>query len=80
MSPMAILSSRLLTEMILPMKMWQVIGIVETDGWKLVRTRGSHRQYKHSEKPGTVTIAGKRSDDLHPKTAASILGQAGLRR
>ena len=62
------------------MKVWQVIGIVETDGWVLVRTRGSHRQYKHPEKPGKVTIAGKRSDDLHPKTAASILEQAGLRR
>lgn len=31
-------------------------------------------------KPGRVTVAGKRSDDLHPKTAASILRQAGLRQ
>jgi predicted RNA binding protein YcfA (HicA-like mRNA interferase family) len=62
------------------MKVWQVMGMIEADGWELVRTRGSHRQYKHPLKRGTVTIPGKRSDDLHPKTAASILEQAGLRR
>jgi predicted RNA binding protein YcfA (HicA-like mRNA interferase family) len=61
------------------MKVWQVIGIVEADGWQLVGTRGSHRQYKHPEKRGKVTIPGKRSDDLHPRTEASILQQAGLR-
>jgi predicted RNA binding protein YcfA (HicA-like mRNA interferase family) len=39
---------------------------------------GSHRQFKHATKTGRVTVAGKRSDDLHPKTEASILRQAGL--
>ncbi|MCP9487345.1 MAG: type II toxin-antitoxin system HicA family toxin [Gaiellaceae bacterium MAG52_C11] len=39
------------------MKVWQIIGLVEADGWQLARTRGSHRQYKHLDKPGTVTIA-----------------------
>jgi len=61
------------------MKVWQLIGIVEANGWELIRTRGSHRQYKHPEKPGKVTIPGKRSDDLHPSIAHSILRQAGLR-
>jgi len=61
------------------LKVWQIIGIVEADGWELVRTRGSHRQYKHPGKPGTVTIPGKRSDDLHPSIATSVLRQAGLR-
>ena len=62
------------------MKVWQIIGMVEADGWKLARTRGSHRQYRHPEKTGLVTIPGKRSDELQPKTTASILRQAGLRR
>ena len=62
------------------MKVWQIIGTIETDGWRLVTTRGSHRQYRHPTKPGRVTIAGKRSDDLHPKTVISILRQAGLRQ
>ena len=62
------------------MKVWQIIGIIEADGWQLVGTRGSHRQYEHPSKPGRVTVPGKRSDDLHPKTAASILRQAGFDR
>ena len=45
---------------------------------RLVRTRGSHRQYRHPDKPGTVTIAGKPSDDLPRGTWASVMKQAGL--
>jgi predicted RNA binding protein YcfA (HicA-like mRNA interferase family) len=48
------------------------------DGWYLVRQKGSHRQYQHKLKPGTVTAAGKDSDDVHPKTFKSILTQAQL--
>jgi predicted RNA binding protein YcfA (HicA-like mRNA interferase family) len=44
----------------------------------LVRHKGSHREYHHPTKPGTVTIAGKPSLDLDPKTERSILRQAGL--
>jgi predicted RNA binding protein YcfA (HicA-like mRNA interferase family) len=59
-------------------KVRDAILLVESDGWRLVRTRGSHRQYRHSEKPGTVTIAGRPSKDLAPKTWNTILRQAGL--
>jgi predicted RNA binding protein YcfA (HicA-like mRNA interferase family) len=61
------------------MKVRQAVRLIEQDGWRLVRTRGSHRQYKHPDKQGLVTIAGKESADLTPGTAASILRQAGLR-
>jgi predicted RNA binding protein YcfA (HicA-like mRNA interferase family) len=44
-----------------------------------MKTKGSHHQYKHPTKPGRVTVPGKMSDDLHPKTLNSILTQAGLR-
>ena len=60
-------------------KVREAIRLVEEDGWRLVRTRGSHRQYKHPEKRGTVTIAGGMSKDLAPDTWNSILKQAGLR-
>jgi predicted RNA binding protein YcfA (HicA-like mRNA interferase family) len=53
--------------------------MIESDGWRLTRTRGSHRQYRHPTKPGTVTIAGHSSMDLDPKTQSSILKQAGLK-
>ena len=53
--------------------------LVERDGWSLVRTTGSHRQFRHPNKSGTVTIAGKLSDDLPRGTWASIMKQAGLK-
>jgi predicted RNA binding protein YcfA (HicA-like mRNA interferase family) len=60
-------------------KVKDAIRLIEDVGWRLVRTRGSHRQFKHPNKPGLVTIAGRPSADLTPATAASILRQAGLR-
>ncbi len=56
----------------------EAIRLVEQDGWFHIRTKGSHRQYKHPFKPGRVTIPGKPSGNLHPKTWRSILRQAGL--
>lgn len=50
------------------------------DGWFLVATRGSHRQYKHPAKPGRVTVPGKPSDDLAAGTLNSILKQSGLKK
>lgn len=61
------------------MKVRDAVKLIESDGWFLVATRGSHRQFKHPAKPGRVTIAGKPSDDLAPGTLNSILKQAGLR-
>lgn len=61
------------------MKVREALKLLEEDGWYLARTRGSHRQFKHANKPGLVTIAGKPSDDLAPGTANSILKQAGLK-
>ncbi|MGA8260212.1 MAG: type II toxin-antitoxin system HicA family toxin [Arenicellales bacterium] len=53
--------------------------LIEDDGWYRVRTRGSHRQYKHRSKKGLVTVPGKMKDDLAPATMNSILKQAGLK-
>ncbi|CAN5540052.1 type II toxin-antitoxin system HicA family toxin [soil metagenome] len=61
------------------MKVREIIKLLERDGWELNRTKGSHKQYKHPVKPGTVTISGHPGDDIHPKTQRSILVQAGLR-
>jgi predicted RNA binding protein YcfA (HicA-like mRNA interferase family) len=60
-------------------KVRDAIRLIERDGWYLIATRGSHRQYKHSTKSGRVTIAGKPSDDLAPGTLNSIMKQAGLK-
>jgi len=60
-------------------KVRDVILMLEKDGWYLVATTGSHRQYKHSVKPGRVTIAGKPGHDMAPGTYNSILKQAQLK-
>jgi predicted RNA binding protein YcfA (HicA-like mRNA interferase family) len=64
----------------MPTKVREAIRLIERDGWYEVKSKGSHRQFKHPSKPGRVTIAGKAGDDLAPKTFDSILRQAGLKR
>jgi len=53
------------------MKVREVLRLLQDDGWTLTRVRGSHRQYAHPDKQGLVTVAGKASDTLHPKTLRS---------
>ena len=45
----------------------------------MVRIKGSHRQYKHHNEKGVVTIAGNLKDELAKGTLNSILNQAGLK-
>jgi predicted RNA binding protein YcfA (HicA-like mRNA interferase family) len=61
-------------------KVREVIAALEKDGWQLVRTRGSHRQFRHASRPGTVTVAGKPSVDMPVGTLASIWKQAGIKK
>ena len=60
------------------MKVKEIIKIIEADGWQIARQKGSHRHYKHKFKKGIVTIAGKDSMDIHPKTLVSIIKQAQI--
>lgn len=62
------------------MKVSELLKLLHADGWHLVATRGSHRQFKHITKPGRVTVPGKPSDDLAPGTLGSILKQAGFKK
>lgn len=62
------------------MKVSEILHMLHEDGWYLAATRGSHRQFRHSQKPGRVTVPGKPSDDLAPGTLSSILKQSGLKK
>ena len=62
------------------MKVGDMLKILKADGWYLVATVGSHRQFKHLTKSGRVTVPGKPSDDLTLGTESSILKQAGLKK
>jgi predicted RNA binding protein YcfA (HicA-like mRNA interferase family) len=61
------------------MKIAELLRLLVKDGWFQVRQRGSHRQFHHPTKSGTVTVAGKPSIDMPPATLNSVLKQAGLR-
>ena len=60
-------------------KVRDVVKQLEKDGWYLARTKGSHRQFKHLTKQGTVTVAGKPNIDVPVGTLNAILKQAGLK-
>ena len=61
------------------MKVREVIRILEQEGWRRTRQSGSYRQFQHPKLPGTVTVAGARSDEIPRGTLASIWRQAHMR-
>ncbi|MER0215526.1 MAG: type II toxin-antitoxin system HicA family toxin [Nitrosomonas sp.] len=62
------------------MKIKDLIALLESDGWQKVRQKGSHRQFHHPVKSGTVTVAGKPSVDVPSGTLINVLKQAGLKK
>jgi predicted RNA binding protein YcfA (HicA-like mRNA interferase family) len=60
------------------MRVREVIRLLERDGWRHVRTTGSHRQFQHGVKRGTVTVSGNLGTDMPLGTLRSILKRAGL--
>ena len=61
------------------MKFRELLKLLRDDGWFEVRVNGSHRQFKHFVKPGTVTIAGKPNKDVPKGTLNNILKQASIK-
>lgn len=59
------------------MKVRDVLKRLNDDGWYLNRQKGSHRQFEHKEKTGTVTVAGHPGDDVPIGTLKGIHKQAG---
>jgi predicted RNA binding protein YcfA (HicA-like mRNA interferase family) len=64
----------------MPTKVKELVALLESEGWVQVRQRGSHRQYHHPERQGTVTVSGKLSVDVPAGTLNSVLKQAGLKK
>ena len=55
-----------------------VITRLRAEGWELVRTRGSHHQFRHPAKAGHVTVPHP-TKDIKLGTLRSIYRQAGWR-
>ena len=64
----------------MPVKVTELLAMLQAGGWELVRQKGSHRQFHHPSKSGTVTVSGKPSVEVPPGTLNSVLKQAGLKK
>jgi predicted RNA binding protein YcfA (HicA-like mRNA interferase family) len=62
------------------MKVKDLIALLNSDGWFQVRMKGSHRQFRHPSKQGTVTIAGRLGVDVPTGTLNCVRKQAGLKK
>jgi len=63
----------------MPLKVREVIRLLEQAGWKEIRSKGSHRHFKHPDKPSVITVPGNDGRELAPGTLNAILKKAGLK-
>lgn len=61
-------------------KVFEVINLLERDGWYLFSIKGDHRQFKHLKKKGKVTVSGHKNDNLSQFLLNSIWKQAGWKK
>jgi hypothetical protein len=61
-----------------PLKVGEIIKVIETDGWYLIATRESRRQYKHPDKPGRRGQGAQDGAELHGGGAVRRASQAGV--
>ncbi len=62
------------------MKVREIINLIEKDGWRFDRQKGSHMIYKHVYKTGIVVVPNHGlNSDIKKGTENSILKQAGLK-
>lgn len=59
------------------MKSKDIIKALEADGWFEVRQKGSHKHFRHADKPGLVTVPHPEAD-MAIGTIKSIEKQSGL--
>jgi len=57
----------------------EVIRLLERDGWKELRSKGSHRHFKHPDRPSLVGVPGKSAKELATGTLKAIRKKAGLK-
>jgi predicted RNA binding protein YcfA (HicA-like mRNA interferase family) len=63
----------------MPMKVRDVIRLLERQGWVEMRSRGSHRHFKHPKRASVITVPGNDGKELAPGTLNDILRKAGLK-
>src|SRR6185437_10421422 len=62
----------------MPMKVRELIQLLERNGWKEMRSKGSHRHFKNANRASLVTVPGNDGKELAAGTLNAILKKAGL--
>jgi predicted RNA binding protein YcfA (HicA-like mRNA interferase family) len=57
----------------------EIIARLNNEGWILHRTRGSHRIFKHPQKPEALVVVPHPKKDIPKGTLSSIMRNAGWR-
>lgn len=63
----------------MPMKGQDLIRLLEKHGRKEIRSKGSHRHFKHAEQRYVITVPGNEGKELTPRTLNAKLKKAGLK-
>ncbi len=63
----------------MPMKVREVIRLLEQNGWVELRSKGSHRHFKHPSQALIITVPGSQGKELATGTLNAILKKAGLK-
>ena len=63
----------------MPMRVRDVIQLLAKHGWREMRSRGSHRHFKHLKQRYVITVPGNDGKELAPGTLNAILKKAGLK-
>jgi len=64
---------------LMPMKVREMIRLLEKHGWVEMRSSGSHRYLKHPNEALVITVPGNDGKELAPGTLNAILKKAGLK-
>ena len=68
-----------ITVILMPLKVREIIRLLEQHGWVEMRSRGSHRHFKHPNQASVITVPGNDGKELAPGTLNAILKKAGLK-
>lgn len=57
------------------MKYREAVRFLTRRGWEHVRSNGSHHQFKHPDREGTLTVTGRRSSEEVTRDVKKLIEQ-----
>ena len=63
----------------MPMRVRELIRVLEKHGWLEMRSKGSQRHFRHPDRPTLITVPGNEGKELAIGTLNAILRKAGLK-